>query len=117
MQVVVGPSTYDVSSRALVIGVIDPALEGTAQCDAARTMARSGADAIEVGDQEDVAPVGDAVDVPVVTPGTVDSVTAEDAAAVAVAIVGGARVVRTHDVHAARRVADVLAAVIDAGHQ
>jgi hypothetical protein len=32
----------------------------------------------------------------------------------AVAIVGGARLVRTQDIRTARRVADVLAAVIDA---
>jgi methyl coenzyme M reductase subunit C-like uncharacterized protein (methanogenesis marker protein 7) len=55
-----------------------------------------------------------AVDVPVVAPGAVESAITDDAATMAVAIVGGGRLVRTRDVRTARRVADVLAAVIDA---
>jgi hypothetical protein len=41
----------------------------------------------------------------------------DDVAAMAVSVVMGCRLIRTHDVRAARRVCDVLAAVQDAGAQ
>jgi hypothetical protein len=112
VHVVVGSVAFDVSSRALVIGVLDPALTAEGAAAAAQQMVMAGADAIEVAGAEDA--VRAAVDVPVVTAGEVNGPMAEDAAAVAVAVVGGARLVRTGDVQAARRVADVLATVIDA---
>ena len=95
----------------LVVGVIDPALGADEAAAAARAMVRAGADAIEVGDPARAAALRPAVDVPVVAPGELPGVIADDAAALAVADVRGARVVRTADVHAARRVADILAAV------
>ena len=74
----------------------------------------AGADVLEVLEPAHVDAVRAVADVPVVGPGEVAGVVADDAGAVAVAIARGARVVRTRDVHAARRVADVLAAVVDA---
>jgi hypothetical protein len=95
----------------LVVGVIDPALGADEAAAVAGAMVRAGADAVEIGDPARAAALRTAVDVPVIGPGEVPGVIADDAAAVAVAVVRGARVVRTADVHAARRVADVLAAV------
>jgi len=114
VHVVVGSSVFDVSSRALVIGVIDPGLDGEELAAAARVMVRAGADAIEIGDPARAASLPAELDVPVIGPGEVPGAIADDAAAVAVALVRGARVVRTVDVRAARRVVDVLAAVAGA---
>ena len=114
MHVVVGSASFDVSSRALVIGVLDPALAGDDLVAAAHRMVIAGADAIEVDGAGAVECVRAAVDVPVAAPGAVGSAITDDAATMAVAIVGGARLVRTKDIRTARRVADVLAAVIDA---
>jgi hypothetical protein len=112
VHVVVGSTTFDVSSRALVIGVLDPALPPEDAVATAQQMVLAGADAIETGGAAE--PVRTGVAVPVVSPGDVKCALADDAAAVAVAIARGARLVRTRDVRTARRVADVLAAVIDA---
>ena len=135
------------SSRALVVGVIDPALDGDAAGSAAEALVRAGADLVEVADPA-VADRLRAADLPVVgpggpgvaaarltpgaasplaadaaspaaaasplTPGTATAPLADDAAALAVAVVLGAPAVRTHDVRAARRVVDVLAAIADA---
>jgi hypothetical protein len=98
----------------LVVGVIDPALGADEAEAVAHAMVRAGADAIEIGDPARAGWLRTAFDVPVIGPGEVPGVIADDAAAVAVAVVRGARVVRTADVHAARRVADVLAAVLAA---
>jgi len=111
VHVVVGSSTFDVSSRPLVIGVIAAVLGDEDVPGTAVAMVRAGADAIEAGGPARAAWLRTAVDVPVIGPGEVPGVIADDAAAVAVAVVRGARVVRTADVEAARRVADVLAAV------
>jgi hypothetical protein len=111
VHVVVGSSTFDVSSRPLVIGMIAPGVGDEDVTGIALAMVRAGADAIEAGGPTRAASVRVAVDVPVIGPGEVAGVIADDAAAVAVAVVRGARVVRTGDVHAARRVVDVLAAV------
>jgi len=111
VHVVVGSSTYDVTTRALVVGLLD----GPASADHARRLVAAGADVLEVVDSAQLDAVRAAVDIPVVGPGEVTGVVADDAGSVAVAIARGARVVSTRDVHAARRVADVLAAVIDAG--
>jgi hypothetical protein len=112
VHLVVGSTTFDVTSRALVIGVLD----GDATGDGARQLVAAGADILEVPDQTRRDAVRAAAGVPVVGPGEVPgATTADEAAAVAVAIARGARVVRARDVSAARRVADVLAAVIEAG--
>ncbi len=112
MHVLVGSTTFDVSSRAVVIGVLDPGLAADALVATAQEMVVAGADAIEVsGPNESLAA---AVDIPVIAPGDVGTASADDAVAVAVTVVRGARLVRTRDVRTARRVVDVLAAVIDA---
>ncbi|MDQ3990477.1 MAG: hypothetical protein M3291_15050, partial [Actinomycetota bacterium] len=83
--------TYDVTTRALVIAAAGAPAEG--------------ADLID-GD-------GDLPDA--VHPLFVDVTQAEcPTAAVAVAVIRGARLVRTADVRGARRVCDVLAAVLEA---
>jgi len=108
VPVVIGSTTFDVSIRALVVGLVDA---GPGAQDRARSLVVAGADLLEVTDPAAAEAVRAVVGVPVVVPDAVDGVVAEDAAALAVAIARGARVVRTHEVRAARRVADVLAAV------
>jgi dihydropteroate synthase len=103
-----------VSSRALVVGVVDPALDGEALMRQARQMVGTGADLLEVTGSANAARVGAAVDVAVVAPGEIDAEPADDAATVAVAILAGAPAVRTHEVRVARRVADVLALLMEA---
>jgi len=103
-----------VSSRATVVGVVDPALDGEALVREVRQMVGAGADVLEVASPADAASVRAAVDVPVVAPGEIDAEPADDAATVAVAILGGTLAVRTHEARVARRVADVLAILVEA---
>jgi hypothetical protein len=99
------------SSRALVIGLVDAGLDGAALVEAAIELVRIGADLVEVPDPAAAARLRAAADLPVVGPGATHASVADDVAALAVAVVGGARAVRTHDVRAARRVVDVIAAI------
>ena len=67
--------------------MIDPPVGDDELADAARAMVRAGADVIELGDPARAASLWGVVDVPVVGPGEVPGVIADDAAAVAVALV------------------------------
>ena len=90
MHVTIGSRTYDVTTRALVIAAAGAGGEGA--------------------DLSDDDPLPDDAG-----PLFID-VTAADCptAAIAVAVIRGARLVRTTDVPGARRVCDVLAAVMEA---
>ena len=106
MLVTLGSRTYDVTTRALVI--------------AAAGAAADGADLVEVAGPQPlyVTPVDEAGGEPalIVPDRLFADVTGADCptAATAVAVIRGARLVRTADVRGARRVCDVLAAVLEA---
>jgi hypothetical protein len=106
MLLTLGSRTYDVTTRSLVI-----AAAGTAP---------DGADLVEVAGPDPlyVAPADEAGGEPtlIVRDTLFVDVAGADCptAAVAVAVIRGARVVRTADVRGARRVCDVLAAVLEA---
>jgi hypothetical protein len=169
VQVVLGSSTYDVSHRALVIGLLDPLVDDEAVREQASALVALGADALAVDAADtatavalvsflrsevpvvvatsridvvveaaragapvlmaaDLAPAAIANGVPAdailldagghiaTPPGPVHPlvVSTGNAAAHAVAIVCGVRLLRTRDVRGARRVADVMAAVLGA---
>ena len=91
MLLTIGSRTYDVTTRALVIAAAGTAVEG--------------ADLVE-----DDGPLPEAAG-----PLFVDVTGAQcPMAATAVAVIRGARLVRTADARGARRVCDVLAAVLEA---
>lgn len=91
MLLTIGSRTYDLTTRALVI--------------AAAGVPAEGADLVD-----DDLPLPEAA-----APLFVDVTDADcPTAAVAVAVIRGARLVRTADVRGARRVCDVLAAVMEA---
>lgn len=80
----------DVTNRALVVGSVE-----------------EGADLAD----EAVAHLPHIADVREIDPGSAQVLTTDDVATMAVAVVLGCRLIRTHDARAARRVCDVLAAV------
>jgi hypothetical protein len=96
------------SSRAVVVGIVDQPSDG-------ERLVAAGADRLDVSglDERDITVVRGRVDVPVlVEPLGVEA--RETVAELAAAAALGAPVLRTHDVRAARRVADVMAAVVEA---
>jgi hypothetical protein len=113
--VALGDREWDVTHRALVVGVVgpdDPADRHRAE--GADLLAAGPAASIEADlpavalDGPELAALGDLL-VPLATPG-VDRETA--LATVALAVTRGARVVLTRDVRGTRRVVDVLAAIL-----
>jgi hypothetical protein len=122
VRLTLGSNEFDVTHRAVVIAMTNAA-DGLAD----------GADAVDLSDVVVVAPAeaarsGDAGSRIVVDVSSVDDlaawgelatrcpvmVTAESAAEFALAITRGARVLRTQHVRVARRVADVMAATLEA---
>lgn len=104
----------DLTTRALVMGVIDDrGLAPEDRRNEAQRLAAAGADLIEVGGV--VLDVG-LNEVPAQVAAELPPfVATDDVAEMAVSVVMGCRLIRTHDVRAARRVCDVLAAVQEAG--
>ena len=91
MDVTIGSRTYDLTTRSLVIAAAGAPTEGA-----------------DLRDEDGPVPE-------VARPLFVDVTGAEwPAAAVAVAVIRGARLIRTSDPRGARRVCDVLAAVMEA---
>ena len=130
MRLTLGPRTYDLSTRALVVGAGDDA-------DVAELSEVPGPGLVRLSDPtpdllEQCAAAGAAVIVPAgsleaaraaglpsdrIVPDTMLlDVTARECpvAATAVGVIRGARIVRTADVRGARRICDVLAAVLEA---
>jgi hypothetical protein len=104
------------AGRARVVGVLDGrSLDLPDLCLAVEGLLAAGADTVDLDGVDD----GDRATVARTLPGRVvtdqseltGAVTTSSVAAMAVAVVRGCRTIRTPDVRAARRVADVLAAV------
>ena len=112
----IGDHTFDVATRAVVIGVIDAA--ATEPVGQAEAMVADGADLLELP-PDGVEAVAARVELPIVDPAgdALDPAllaTCESAAAAALAVINGRRVIRTHDVRAVRRACDVIAAILEA---
>ena len=106
MLLTLGSRTYDVTTRALVIAAAGTAAEGADLLEVAGPQPLYVVAANEAGGQPAL-----------IVPDTlfVDVAGADcPTAATAVAVIRGARLVRTTDVRGARRVCDVLAAVLEA---
>ncbi len=93
MRLDLGNQTYDLTARALVVGAVE-----------------EGADLAD----EAVAHLGQIGHVREIDPGTAQILTTDDVPTMAVSVVLGCRLIRTHEVRAARRVCDVLASVWEA---
>lgn len=108
-----GPAAAE---RALVVGVLDGrGLVLADLCLAVEGLLAAGADKVDAEgvNDEDRAALVRSLPGRVVTDQTeiTDAVTTSSVAAMSVAVIKGCRTIRTPDVRAARRVADVLAAV------
>lgn len=135
MHLTLGERTYDVTTRALVVAVVGLDGLGSAPprpdgADIVELDVPAGTRAVTVANA--VAALAKLAGVPVaiatndpdlrraaVDAGSVgalgrEAVTANTPAAVAVAVLNGCRLIRTTDVRGARRVVDVLAAVMEA---
>ena len=124
MRLTIGAHTYDLSTRALVVGASElserpgpglvrlpsPTADLLAQCVAA------GATVVVPLEWVDAAKAAGLTSDRIVPETLVLDVTGAECpmAATAVGVIRGARVVRTADVRGARRVCDVLAAVMEA---
>ena len=124
MRLTIGPQTYDLSTRALVVGASElserpgpglvrlpaPNADLLAECAAA------GATVVVPLEWVDAAKAAGLTPDRIVPDTLVLDVTGAECpiAATAVGVIRGARVVRTADVRGARRICDVLAAVMEA---
>ena len=124
MRLTLGSRTYDLATRALVVGVAElseepgpglvrlpaPTREQLAQCQEA------GAAVIVPPECVDAARAAGLADDRIVPDSLLLDVTGVDCAmaATAVGVIRGARIVVTGDVRGARRICDVLAAVMEA---
>jgi hypothetical protein len=129
MRLVLGSRCYDLDTRALVVGVVDA--PGADLVEGAAGGFATAADESEL--DAALATGACLVRLPARTPSmmrrcaeagiaVVDEQLFLDVAgepcplaAIAAGVVGGARIIRTADVRAARRVADVIAAILEAG--
>jgi hypothetical protein len=124
MRLTLGSRTYDITTRALVIGVSElsevpgpglvrlraPTEELLARCGAAGATVMVPAERVEAARA-----AGLPADRVVADTLLLDVTTADcPVAATAVGVIRGARIVCTADVRAARRICDVLAAVMEA---
>ena len=124
MRLTLGAHSYDLTTRALVVGVSDvsevpgpglvrlrePTADALARCAAARAVVIVPAEWMDAAGAAGLPPDR------IVPDSLLLDVTGSDCpvAATAVGVIRGARIVRTEDVRGARRVCDVLAAVMEA---
>ena len=130
LRLTLGPRTYDLSTRALVVGLGDEAdLAELAEApgpglvrlpaptpDLLRSCAAAGAAVIVPANSVEVARAAGLPSDRIVPDTMVLDVTGSPCpvAATAVGVIRGARIVRTSDVRGARRICEVLAAVMEA---
>jgi hypothetical protein len=114
-----GDRRFDITTRAIIVGIVAAHDDAAAEV-AAQRLVVEGADALEAPTRGTLAR---RVDVPVLVSGELPPSTMTAPAGVSLgeligtltaAIVGGARIIRTADVRPARRVADVVAAILAA---